>query len=365
MENHNTTRSDLIKPASRRVILYLSFLLLAAALWYLRLTLMPVFLGAFMAYLFSPLVRRIESYGLTTHIAIVAVYLFVGGIMTAAGFYIVPKFIVQLESLTGSLPQYTELVTGFLRQAQDGVYRFPMPETLQTALINVVGRWEVALQEMVEGLVEQFIAILPHAVSLIAVPVLAYYFLLERAKLIKLGRNIVPTRWRAPVLHLTEELDRVLLGFIRSRLLIAGLVGVATAVVFLLLGLPYSLLVGLFAALTDLIPYFGPILGAVPAAAVAATYSSTAVVWVLGAFFLIQQLESYLLSPLVMSDGVQLHPIWVVVALFTGARVGGLLGMILAIPVFACARVVSSFIFECWPELNPIREVNEEYNPHG
>lgn len=336
-------------PILRGALIYAPISLLSLlALWYFRVVLLPVILGLILAYLLSPPVRLLEGRGLSSTLSITIVYTLLGALLIGGCFFIFPVVIAQLEKLARALPEYSSLVTQYVDRAQQGMYRVQLPQTLQVALLNVIDRAEDAFEGMVESSIDAMFLVLGHSLSLLAAPVLAFYFLKDRHHLGSVARTLIGPSRRPHVEQLLGELDAVLMGFIRSRLLVSAFVGTATVAVFALLGLPYFLLIGTIVAIADLIPYFGPIIGAIPALAVAAVYSPPAAIKVLIALVVIQQLESVVVSPLVMGDGVSLHPVWVVIALFVGARVGGLFGMVLAVPVFACLRVVGAFAVDLY-----------------
>ncbi len=340
-----------MSPAARRALFYVAG---AAAsvlvLWYLRAALLPVLLGLFLAYLLAPPVRLLESRGLSPLLSISVVYLLLGGALLGAIVYVLPRALDQLENLVRGLPEYIAMVTAYVHRAQEGMYRVQLPRSMQEALLSVIARTEMAIEDVMENFVNALFGLLSHSFSLVAAPVLAFYFLQDRHSLMNRFIGLIPLRWRRPAEQLLAEMDGVLMGFIRSRILVAMFVGVSAALFFIVMDLPYSFLVGSVAGVADLIPYFGPILGAVPALLVAATHSPPMVVKVLIALVVIQQVESIIISPLIMGDGVSLHPVWVVIALFSGARLGGLVGMLVAVPVFASLRVLGTFAWRSWKD---------------
>ena len=339
-----------MSPAARRALFCVGIAASILFLWYLRAALVPVFLGLFLAYLLAPAVRFFESRGLGPLPAIIAVYLLLMAVVLSLGVFVLPQGVAQLEKLIRGLPEYIEWVTAYVHRAEEGMYRVQLPQTLQDALLSVVDRTEMAMDEVMDKFVNALFGLLSHSFSLLAAPVLSFYFLHDRKTLTRRFIGLIPAHWRDRVEDLLSEMDGVLKGFIRSRLLVAAFVGVSVALVFIAIGLPYSFLVGSIAGVADLIPYFGPILGAVPALLVAATHSPRVIVKILIALIVIQQIESIVVSPLVVGDGVSLHPVWVVIALFSGARVGGLVGMLIAIPVFASLRVLGMFAWRSWKD---------------
>lgn len=112
-------------------------------------------------------------------------------------------------------------------------------------------------------------------------------------------------------------------------------------------------MLGIFAGITNVIPYFGPFIGAIPAIALAMLVSKWMVIKVIIAFVVIQQVEASIISPKILGDRVGLHPLFVILVLLAGGQLFGLTGLILAVPVAAVLRVITLFAMErLWPEYN-------------
>jgi alanyl-tRNA synthetase len=147
---------------------------------------------------------------------------------------------------------------------------------------------------------------------------------------------------------LAAEVTDVVEGFIRGQGIIAIIVGTLTALGLWVLGVPYALLIGLIAGITNLIPYLGPLVGGAIAAISAAFVSPQLVFWTIVYIVVIQQLESTFLQPRIMSDQVHLHPVLVILSLLVGATLFGLVGMLFAVPIAGVAKVMFVHYFEKW-----------------
>jgi len=107
-----------------------------------------------------------------------------------------------------------------------------------------------------------------------------------------------------------------------------------------LIGMPYAVTLGIFIGITNIVPYFGPIIGALPVAIIAFTESFHLVLLGLAVNFGIQLIEGNILSPLIVGKSLHMHPVLIMFALIVGAEVGGILGLILAVPVLAVLKVI-------------------------
>jgi predicted PurR-regulated permease PerM len=165
--------------------------------------------------------------------------------------------------------------------------------------------------------------------------------MLKDTKLIE--RSILaffPIRHHKNVLRLFRDIDTALGNYIRGQLLVCLVVGVLAYIGYRWIGLPYPLLLASSVAVFNVVPYLGPFLGAIPALLVALTISRKMVVSALIINLVIQMLEGNVISPQIVGRTLHLHPLLIIFALLVGGEVGGIWGMILAVPFFAVCKVV-------------------------
>ncbi|WP_054635531.1 AI-2E family transporter [Thalassobacillus sp. C254] len=173
---------------------------------------------------------------------------------------------------------------------------------------------------------------------------MSFYLLKDLEAFEKTVVQITPKKWRDEGLLLVRAVDEALGGYIKGQVLVALAIGLITTSALWLIGVPFPVLLGIFAALMELIPYFGAFLGAIPALLVAATVSFRVLIITSITLLIIQQIEGNLLSPLIVGKSVHLHPLLIIFALLLGFEVAGVLGLILAVPVFVIiSKVIRAF----------------------
>jgi predicted PurR-regulated permease PerM len=148
---------------------------------------------------------------------------------------------------------------------------------------------------------------------------------------------------RDEAIYLIEQINRIMAGFFRGQILIAFIVGVLTAIGFLVVGVPYAILLGVITAVFNIIPFFGLIVSIVPALIVTFVHYGDwqHVLLVLAVFSSVQVLDNILISPTIMGDKTGLHPVVVVVGLmFWGRLMGGMFGVLMAVPLTALVKVL-------------------------
>lgn len=302
-------------------------------------------LAAFITYLLNPLVTAIERRGTPRTGAILLAYLAL--LFVAAGIFLygVPRIVEQLYGLSETIPLYTEQVHGIIQSIQARYADLGIPDGMRQVIDERIHWLEDNVLQFVKRAIASLIGMAGYVFKILLAPVLSFYFLKELDLIKKKAILALPEDWREETSRLFREIDRVLGSFIRGYLLVAAIVGGLTAVAIALLGLEFALMLGIFAGLTELIPYFGPAIGAVPAIGLAVLKSKWLAAKVAFAFFIIHQLEGNIISPKILGDKVGLHPLMVIFSLMAGGELYGLAGMLLAVPAAAVLRVVVVFVY--------------------
>jgi len=184
------------------------------------------------------------------------------------------------------------------------------------------------------------------AAGLVLVPVYAFYFLTEKQGIRTKWTDYLPVRdshFKKELVFVLSSINNYVIAFFRGQVLVALCDGVLYTIGFLIVGLPYAVLLGAAATVLTIIPFLGAITISITALIIAIVHSGSWVlpVEVLGVFAVVQSLENFVISPKVMGDRVGLHPVTIIIAVMVGTTLlGGLLGGILAIPLTAALRVV-------------------------
>ena len=177
-------------------------------------------------------------------------------------------------------------------------------------------------------------------------PILAYYLLRDKAIICEKINGIFPCAYKQRIAYLCREIDRVLTKFIRGHLLLALIVGILMAIGLSIINVKFAILLGIFAGVLDLVPYFGPILGAIPAVAIALLDSKSKAIYVIIITVLIQQLESNYLSPKILGESVGLHPLAIIFVVLAGGHLFGFLGLVLAVPAAAIGKIIINYYLD-------------------
>jgi predicted PurR-regulated permease PerM len=178
-------------------------------------------------------------------------------------------------------------------------------------------------------------------IYLVVIPILSFFFLKDGQRLTQGFLDLLPTEaGRAEAKRTIDAIHDLLLKYMRSLLLLCCTVLVVFSVVLTVMGVRYSVLLASIAFLCEFVPVVGPLTAMVAIVAVSALSGYSHVLLLIGFLAAFRIAQDYIISPKLMSHGVELHPMWVIFGVFAGAEVGGVMGVFLSIPALALARLL-------------------------
>ncbi|MDD3268717.1 MAG: AI-2E family transporter [Syntrophomonadaceae bacterium] len=323
-----------------RATRYLLFLALLAGIIYflylLREVLLVFGLGALLAYLLFRPVSYIAQKGIKRVWAILILYLLVLVAIALLLLLLLPGMIKELSELARLLPDYVQK----FEQLASRLDHMQMPAELKTGLNDSINQGRTSIYNTLNNFIGGFYNFLGKLMALIFSPILAFYIMNDWEKIKESFLNLLSPRARRQCSTLAEQIDSVLIEFLKGHLMVAGFVGSMVGIAAVLLGVRFPLLLGLVAGIADLIPYFGAFLGAVPAILVALGSSLQLAMYMAVAVLLIQQVESNIITPRIMSSKLGIHPLLLVFALLSGGKLLGIWGMLFAVPILATLKVI-------------------------
>lgn len=171
-------------------------------------------------------------------------------------------------------------------------------------------------------------------------PLIIYYFLWDSENMINKSLIIFPPESRNVIKKIIEDIDKVLGKYIISQLILCGFITIASFLILIFLKIDFPLILSLINGIFNIIPYFGPIFGVIPAILIGLLISPKTALYVALCFFVLQQIEGDILSPKIIGDSISMHPLTVILLLILGGNIGGILGMILAVPLGVVIKVI-------------------------
>ena len=221
-------------------------------------------------------------------------------------------------------------------------YQGMLPDDLASSVQKDFPDWIIAAKQRGAQWLGKSFSHLGFIVELLLVPVLVFYFLTDGPALRQEARLLIPAGWRPSARRMADHIDRVFDGFIRGQVIMCLIAWLLVTATLLILGVPYAFLLGVVAGVTRAIPVIGPILGGIPLVAVCfiTTRSVETTSALLSGFIAMHFLESKVLLPKIVGHEVDLHPVSVILALLLGLEFFGFLGVFLAVPLAALAKIL-------------------------
>lgn len=338
--------SEAWRRRARIAMIIAPLLIGAVAMWTLRFVLLPFLLGLVIAYLIAPAVSfiarlfpsRYVGYHAARGLALVILYGFATGTLVTGGFVLIPAAIDESEQFIQSLPEIAEEARLRFQELHDAYVPAEYHEKTDDWLAdagNLAGDWAAGLLPGSLRLLGDTVFVI---IGYLSLPVWLFFTLKDHPRGLKTFIGSFPPSWRHDVRNLLGIGDTVLRSYLRAVLVQGLVVGVMSFVALTLLDVPFALVLAIIAGFTEMIPMIGPTIGAIPALIVAFAEEPILALWVLLAYLLIQQVENNLIVPKVQGDFLHIHPAVIIVLLVLAGSIGGILLVILIVPLAALVR---------------------------
>ncbi|NLI91814.1 MAG: AI-2E family transporter [Peptococcaceae bacterium] len=305
----------------------------------------PFVVGVVLAYLLSPLVTSLEKKGLSRRSSVAVIFIWITVLFTLLMFLLLPKLYTELGKLAVVLPERFQVIYDYGQNAKEYYGQTGLPGEVSKLIDDKLVQGQSFLINWLKNVVEDLPGLLSYIGLMILSPILAIYFLLDWKKITEGVIQLVPGKMRGEWYRLLQEVDFIIQRYIQGNIIDAALVGFIIGFGVKLIGMEYALLIGVICGITNLIPYFGPILGGIPSVLLALSKSPMMAMKVALVIFIVQQIDGNIINPRLMSNKVGLHPLWVVFALLAGGELDGIMGMLVAIPLAAILKIIFREIY--------------------
>ncbi|MER2057776.1 MAG: AI-2E family transporter [Niallia sp.] len=311
----------------------------------------PILLAGVLFYLFRPLVLWLSK-KMPRSLAILLLYVCLMGIGFGLISFIGPELHKQFTNLINSMPFIFSELNNVLREIQQNelVLRFGLED---------VFNWEDKIEEIgviVSGILRNLVAnslsfvgtIFNTLLLFIIVPFILFYLLKEGDRLPTFFLQTLSNEKKEKVRPILSNMDETLSNYIQGVLIVCSFVGILYYIGFSTIKLEYALILAIFGMITNLIPYVGPWIGAIPSVIVGLLHSPMQAIIVLVIVVIIQQIESIFVQPQIIGKRMSIHPVTVMVLVLVAGRFIGVIGMVLVIPIFAIIKVIVTHTYRLW-----------------
>jgi predicted PurR-regulated permease PerM len=323
-------------------------------------------IGFGIAYVLNPVIEALRRIKVGRSLGVVIVYVGVLSLLVL-GSVLVTQVVTQLSSFVAEIPRAFENIGGLTSRISNwftGILeslptflssRFGVQTSsdelstqIQTQLTGFLQNGVESITSLLERLVRDgpsvllsgAAGVLSTTAQIFLILLTSAYFLYDYPRFTANFKRFVPVRWRPLYEDITAKADVAVGGYIRGQLLITLIIGVLIFIGLSIVGVPLALAISFLAALFNLVPYLGPIVGMIPAVILGFTVSPLTALFAVVVFVVANQIEGNVLGPYILSKSTNLHPVTVLLAILVGAGLFGLLGALLAVPVSALLKVV-------------------------
>lgn len=308
--------------------------------------LLPFIVAIILAYLFYPLICFLRRKNIPRTWAIYIISIIFLMLISMFVFFVFPGLLRELDELVVVIPDYMNQIDRYIDYLNREYRRVQLPAILKEVIDRTLLKLEEQIILFLEGITETIINSISTLCSLIIAPFITYYLLKDFDKLKKHSLKYIPERAREIIITLGKEINMIFVGYIRGQIWVSIIVGVLSGIGLFFFKVKFYIILAIFAAITNMIPYIGPIIGSIPAVFFAFLSSPMKALGIAILFMIIQQMESSIIAPKIMSEEVGLHPVTVILALLAGAELYGVWGLLLAVPLAGSLKVIINFIYD-------------------
>lgn len=315
-------------------------------LYSLRIVLFLFFVAIVIGTAIRPAVEWLHRRGISRAAGVIIIYVLIAALVSGILALVFPLIAEQGTQITQNLPQYYTSLRNLLinsgnRLLQNIGLRVPQEFSLLLNRTKTSVDTEQVLTQVSQTLLYTNL-VLKGILSMLAIFLLAYYWTQEGTLVVRGFLRLFPAQRKKHVREFLQLAENRIGGYIRGQGLLCICIGVAAFIAYLLIGLPYTLVLAIFAGLMEMVPIFGPALGAIPALSVALSIDASKAIWVVIATAVIQMLENVFLVPRIMKSSAGVNPIIVLLSLIAFSSVFGFAGALLALPLAALIQLFIS-----------------------
>lgn len=288
--------------------------------------------------------RRSGKRGVSVAITLTSLLLIITIVFSVLG----PLLVEQVTSLVNALPSIAKELQVQIFAVRDSLMeneflsRFVNEnDDMFTEFTNNITAYLGDIFGNVASSVGRLVGFITSAViTIVVIPFMLIYMLLDGKRLPDSIVKWLPKSYETETRKILNDMHTTVKNYVHAQLLVAFFVGITSLIGLWIVGVDYAILLALFMMVTNIIPYVGPFLGAAPAVVVAFIQEPIMAVWVIIVIIVVQQIESNVISPLIQGKSLKVHPLTIIIVLLVAGNLAGIIGMLIAVPTYAVAKVV-------------------------
>lgn len=288
-----------------------------------------------------------KHFNLKRWVNILIVYLIFYGTIILFFTIITPKVIESMKNLGKDIPYYASQTQKWLSKTPGylkEIDKYGIFDYIKTSIDELFSKLGHSISPMINKTVTQLISLTSNLINFVLGSIISVYILKDKEyfanNLNKLTYAIFPVEKADSVTEMFKEIKKAFSKFLVGKLLDSFIIGILCFIGCIIMRIRYALLISLIVGITNMIPYFGPFIGMIPAAIITVFYSPFKALWVTIFIFLLQQFDGLYLGPKILGIQVGLKPFWIILSILIGGGFFGVWGMLFAVPTAAVIRIL-------------------------
>ncbi|HCM90044.1 MULTISPECIES: AI-2E family transporter [Vagococcus] len=321
---------------------------------------LPIIITGLLYYILNPVVNMMERKGINRNLGISLLFILILGLIAWGIIILIPKLEHQTTSFLNEWPTYWQTIevktTEFFNASIFDKFSDQIENAINEffASINTIAK--TVSKNAFVGIGNVVGAVANILVTVLTVPFILFYLLKDGKKLSPYVTQFLPTKVRKPTINILKDINKQLSSYVRGQVTVAFAVAVMFIIGFSVIGLKYSVALGILAGFLNLIPYVGSALATIPAIILALVDGPKMLVAVIVVFILEQTIEGKFVSPLVLGSQLEIHPVTIIFVLLSAGKIYGVMGVILGIPAYAALKVIITHAFTWYKEVSGLYE---------
>ena len=324
----------------------------------IRRVLSPFIVGLFIAYILNPIVKWFERkiygpifqdkklYKYRRLISTITVYIILIGLISLTITHVVPGILLNIVDLIAKLPAFIYNNESRIIEWVNQVYAndvYNIVGAIEDNINSIFNRLAMILQSSLNNIVASIVTFTSSILSLFLALMISFYFLIDKDSLIygakRFLRALLDDRHVDRMIKFFKEADEIFVKFIVGKSIDSFIIGCICYVGLLFVKSRYAVLISIIVGITNMIPYFGPLIGVPIAFLIASLNDPIKALWIALFIFILQQFDGMVLGPKILGDSVGVRPLWIIFSIILGGSLYGVVGMFLGVPVIAVAKI--------------------------
>lgn len=324
----------------------------------------PFFIGAFIAYLINPLMKyfdqkvflglfKFKSTNASKFCALALSYLLVIGLIYICFSYFIPQLFTSLTELIQSIPLFYDKIYTFINSLETTYPNIDfnvVNEILNKSLPNLTDTIQNFASNAIPFIYTTSLSVIRWLLNILIAIIVSIYMLSDKKILMKNFNRFVyaffPINFTLTFMKTLSECNKIFSSFIIGKSIDSLIIGILCFILMTLFRMPYALIISAIVGVTNMIPYFGPFIGAVPGTIILLLMSPLRAFGFIILILVLQQFDGLYLGPKILGDSTGLKPLWIIFAITLGGNLAGVLGMFFGVPIIAVIAYLANNIIE-------------------